>query len=41
MPSTINQMGKVMVNKMNRTQWRRKDHKKVNVKLEYDVDPDF
>ena len=41
MPHTSNQMGKVMTNRENRTQWRKKDYKKVTVKLEYEVDPDF
>ena len=41
MPHTINHMGKIMQNRVNRTQWRRKDYKKVNVKLEYEVDPDL
>ncbi len=41
MPNTSNQMGKVMQNRENRTQWRKKDYKKVTVRLEYEVDPDF
>jgi len=41
MPSTSNHMGKVMVNRENRTQWRKKDHKKVSVKLDYEVDPEY
>ena len=41
MPDTINHMGKIMSNRTNRTQWRKKDYKKVSVKLEYEVDPDF
>ena len=41
MPHTKNHMGRVMVNRSDRTKWRRKDHKKVSVKLDYEVDPDF
>ena len=41
MPRVNNHMGKIMVNRENRTQWRRKDHKKVSVRLEYEVDPDY
>ena len=41
MPHTVRHMGKVMLNRETNRQWRKKDHKKVSVKLEYEVDPDF
>ena len=40
-PETVNHMGKIMTERATRRQWRRKDHKKITVKLEYEVDPDF
>ena len=41
MPDTSLHMGKIMNDRVSRTQWRRKDYKRVNVKLEYEVDPDL
>ena len=41
LPHTVNHMGRVMVNRQNRQQWRKKDHKKVIAKLEYEIDPDY
>ena len=37
----MNHMGRVMLNRMTRRQWRKKDHKKITARLEYEVDPDF
>mmetsp|Transcript_25964 Transcript_25964/g.32330 ORF Transcript_25964/g.32330 Transcript_25964/m.32330 type:complete len:90 (-) Transcript_25964:105-374(-) len=41
MPHTTNHMGKIMMDHGSRRQWRRKDYKRVTVRLEYDIDPDF
>ena len=41
LPTTVNHMGRVMLNRMTRRQWRKKDHKKITARLEYEVDPDF
>ena len=41
MPHTSNHMGKIMQDRQSRKQWRKKDHKKVTVRLEYEVDPDY
>ena len=41
LPHTVNHMGQVKVNRQNRQQWRKKDHKKVIAKLEYEIDPDY
>ena len=41
LPHTMNHMGKRMKNRETRGEWRKKDHKKVSVKLDYEVDPDM
>ena len=41
MPRVSNHMGKVMLNRENRREFRKKDHKKVSVRLDYEVDPDY
>ena len=41
MPDTTNHMGRVMRDHNTRRQWRKKDYKRVTVRLEYEVDPDY
>ena len=41
MPHTSNKQGKIMLDRSTNKQWKRKDHKKVIVRLDYDVDPDY